>query len=202
MGRQLITIGLGVLSVFATAAPADSIPVSNASFELPTTGFVSINIDSWQKSPKPDWYQENGGFLWTQLTGIFKNTATNSADHIDNCDGNQAIWLFADPEVALFQDYDSVDYNGQSNLLTATFQAGKSYHLTVGVIGTGGGMVEGATLDFSLYYRVGSNFVNVGVTTLTNTPSVFSNNTHFVDCSLDVPVVRATDAWAGHYIGV
>jgi hypothetical protein len=203
MRRQLISAGVGALAFFAAAAAiAGSIVVSNASFESPTTGFVSINIDSWQKAPKPDWYQENGGLSWSQLIGIFMNTATNSADHIDNCDGNQAIWLFADPDVALFQDYDSVDWNGQSNQLSATFQVGKSYHLTVGVIGTGGGMMEGATLDLRLYYRVGSNFVNVGVTTLSNTPSVFSNNTHFVDCTLDVPAVRANDTWAGQHIGV
>src|SRR5262245_29117622 len=202
MRRRLISIGVGVLSVFATTALADAVIVSNASFELPTTSFVSININSWQKPPKPDWYQEDGGFLWSQLTGIFKNTPTNSPDHIDNCDGNQALWLFAVPEVALFQDYDSVDWRGLSNQMTATFQVGRSYHLTVGVIGTGGGMLEGATLDLSLYYRVGSNPVNVGVTTLTNTPSVFSNNTHLVDCHLYIPIVKTTDPWAGKHIGV
>jgi hypothetical protein len=202
MRRQFISIGVGVLAAFPINAIAGSVAVSNASFELPTTGFVSVDIDSWQKPPKPDWYQENGGFFWSQLTGIFRNTATNSPDHIDNCDGNQAVWLFAVPEVALFQDYDSVDWRGQSNQLTATFQVGKSYRLTVGVIGGGGGMLEGATLDLGLYYRDGSNFVNVGVTTLTNTPSVFSNNTHLVDCHLHVPTVKTTDPWAGKHIGV
>src|SRR5262249_5098935 len=34
------------------------------------------------------------------------------------------------------------------------------------------------------------------------TPDIFSNNTHFVDCRLDVPAVNATDAWAGRHIGI
>lgn len=202
MRRQFISIGVAALATFAISAGAGSVTVSNASFEFPTTGFVSVDIDSWQKPPKPDWYQENGGFFWSQLTGIFRNTATNSPDHIDNCDGNQALWLFAVPEVALFQDYDSVDWRGQSNLLTATFQTGKSYHLTVGVIAGGGGMLEGATLELSLYYRLGSNFVTVGATSVTNTSAVFSNRTHLVDCHLYVPTVKAADPWAGKHIGV
>jgi hypothetical protein len=202
MRGLLIPVSVGVFSSIALTTLAGPLTVPNASFELPTTDFVSINIDSWQKPPKPDWYQESGGFFWSQLTGTFKNPATNSADHIDNCHGNQAIWLFAVPEVALFQDYDSVDWKGQSNQFTATFNVGKSYHLTVGVIGTGGGMLQGATLDLRLYHRVGSNFVTVGVTTLTNTSSVFSNNTHLVDCRLEMPVVQAGDPWAGKRIGI
>lgn len=184
---------------------AATIPVPNHSFELPTTAFVSIQIDSWQKTPKPDWYVEGGGFLWTQLTGAFKNNPPTSPDHIVNCDGNQAIWLFAVPEVGLFQDYSSMDLNDPqpSHDFNALYEPGKSYHLTVGVIGTGGGMQEGVTLELSLYYRdAASNRVTVAATTLTNTPSVFSNNTHLVDCTVHVPVVQPTDAWAGQPIGI
>ena len=119
---------------------AEAIVVPNGSFESPSTPYVSINIDSWQKSPKPDDYIEAGGFLWTQLTGIFKNSSPGSSDYIDNCDGAQALWLFAVPEVALFQDYDSFDWHNQppSHQFNATFTIGRSYHLRVGVIGTGG----------------------------------------------------------------
>ena len=198
----------GMLAVVATAActgvlRADTIAVPNRSFESPATPFVSINIDSWQKAPKPDWYLESGGYLWTQLTGIFRNTATNTSGHIDNCDGNQALWLFAVPEVGLFQDYDSIDWRNQTQEFNALFNVGKSYRLTVGVIGGGGGMLEGATLDARLYYRdPSSNQVPVGVLTLTNSPAVFSNLNHLVDCTLVVPRVKATDPWAGHHIGI
>ena len=197
---------MGLLAVAGvSAASGGSIPIPNKSFESPATGFVSINVDSWQKFPKPDWYQETGGFLWSQLVGIFKNSATNTADHIDNCDGNQALWLFAVPEVGLFQDYDSFDWHNQppNHEFNATYEVGRSYHLTVGVIATGGGMVEGATLDLRLYYRdPASNHVVVAARTLTNTPSVFSNNTHFIDCTLHVPPVKAGDPWAGQHIGI
>jgi hypothetical protein len=171
----------------------------------PATAYVSINIDSWQKAPKPAWYQETGGYLWSQLTGIFKNTDTNSSDHIDNCDGNQALWLFAVPEVGLFQDYDSTDWHNlpPSHAFNGTFTVGKSYHLTVGVIGTGGGMSQGATLDLRLYYRdAASNHIIVAATSLTNDPSVFSNNTHLVDCRVNTATVKATDPWAGQHIGI
>jgi hypothetical protein len=184
---------------------AGLILVPNGSFESPVTPFVSINIDSWQKSAQPTNYIATGGYEWTQLTGIFKNTPTNSGDHIDNCDGNQALWVFAVPDVGLFQDYDSIDWRNlpPNHAFSATFTVGRSYHLMVGVIGTGGGMMQGATLDLSLYYRdAASNQVMVAVTTLTNDPAVFSNNTHLVDCHVDVPLVKASDPWAGQHVGI
>lgn len=195
-----IVCGTGLFTIFA-----QPIPVPNASFESPVNNYPSINVDSWQKSPKPDWYLENGGFYWNQLVGAFKNPVPTNADHLDNCDGNQAIWLFAVPEVAVFQDYDSVDWNdpAPSHQFDATFEVGKSYHLTVGVVGTGGGMLPGVTLALNLYYRdAASNRVAVATTILTNTPEVFSNNTHFVDCGVNVPVVPASAPWAGQHIGI
>ena len=183
---------------------AGTLNVPNASFESPVTSFVNINVDAWQKSPKPAWYVESGGILWSQLVGAFKNTAAGNADHIDNCDGNQALWLFAVPEVAAFQDYDSMDWNdpAPTHAFAATFEVGRSYHLTVGVIGTGGNMQPGVTLALSLYHRVGTNRVPVATTVLTNAPEVFSNNTHFVDCEVNVPVVKSGDPWAGQRIGI
>ncbi len=198
-------IGLMAFGPWTHTGVAQPIYVPNASFESPVTPFVNIDFDSWQKSPKPDWYNESGGFRWSQLVGSFRNTAPGSADHIDNCDGQQAIWLFAVPEVALFQDYDSVDWDdpAPSREFNATFEIGKSYHLTVGVIGTSGGMQQGATLALKLYYRdAASNRVAVATTILTNTPQVFSNNTHFVDCEVNAPVVQAGAPWAGQHLGI
>ena len=198
-------VALMVVVMRASLALAAPVNVPNHSFESPTTPFVSILIDSWAKTPKPDWYVEGGGFLWTQLTGAFKNTATNSPDHIRNCDSNQVIWLFVVPEVGLFQDYNSLDLDDTvpSHAFNARFEVGKSYHLTVGVIGTGGGMQQGATLELSLYYGDGpTNRVIVAATTVTNLSSIFSNNTQLVDCTVNVPTVRANDAWAGQNIGI
>lgn len=185
--------------------PGQVITVPNGSFESPATPFVSINIDNWQKTPKPDDYVESGGFLWTQLTGIFKNTPTNSSDYIDNCDGDQAVWLFVVPEVGLFQDYDSMDWNdaAPTHAFNATFEVGKSYHLTVGVIGSGGGMLPGASLQLSLYYRdTESNMVTVAATGITNSSDIFSNTTHLIDFDVNVPIVKPSDSWAGQNIGI
>lgn len=198
-------VGLIATTVWLGSLQAAPINVPNASFEFPTTGYASPNVDSWQKSPKPDWYVEGGGFLWSQLIGAFRNQAPNDPTHIDNCDGNQALWLFAVPEVALFQDYDSVDWNdpAPSHAFDARFEAGQAYRLTVGVIGGGGGMLEEVTLELSLYYRDdASNRVTVTATSITNTTGLFPTTTHLVDFRLDVPQVKAGDAWAGRNIGV
>ena len=193
------------LAGWGGALGADAIPVPNASFETQGNSYVNVNIDAWQKAPKPAWYVESGGFMWTQLTGAFKNPAPGSADRIDNCDGNQAIWLFAVPEVALFQDYDTVDFNdpAPTHAFNATFEVGKTYTLTVGVIGGGGGMSEGASLQISLYYRDGAGSkVTVGAGTFIHTVAAFPSTNHLVDCQVRVPVVKPGDAWAGQKIGV
>jgi hypothetical protein len=194
-----------ILAACATTSQAEKLHVPNSSFETPTSTFVSVNIDSWQKAPKPGWYVEDGSFLWDYNVGLFKNTPVGSADHLDNCDGNQSIWLFVVPEVALFQDYDSTDWRNPvpTHAFSATFEPGKSYQLTLGVSGTGGGMLQGATFELGLYYRdANSNKVTVSSVSITNTPTIFSNNTHLVDFQVDVPTVRPADAWAGQHIGI
>jgi hypothetical protein len=187
------------------AIRAASISVPNNSFEFPTNTYASPIFDSWEKLPKPDWYQETNGFFWTQLTGSFRNTATNSPDHIDNCDGKQALWVFVVPEVGIFQDYNSVDWDDPSptHAFDTKFEIGKSYHLAVGVIGGGGAMQEGATLELGLYYRDAlSNRVIVAATTVTNSSATFSNTTHLIDFTVNTSTVQAGDAWANQNIGI
>jgi hypothetical protein len=196
---------LTVLFLASTLSHAGMVPVPNGSFENPVTPYVSINVQSWQKNEKPEDYEEEGGFLWSQLTGIFKNTPTNSVDHIHNCDGAQALWLFVVPHLGLFQDYDSVDWNDSepSHELNVVYEVGSSYEMTVGIIGTGGNMLQGATLELSLYRRENeTNRVNVAVTVVTNLSTIFSNNTHLIDFKVTVPPVLPTDPWAGKHLGI
>ena len=207
MSRHFITVvgGIMAMAVMNHMLFAGKIDIPNASFESPAVAFVGISIDSWQKSPKPDSFVESGGYLWDQLTGVFKNTPTNALDHIDNCDSNQAIWLFAVPQVGLFQDYDSKDAPtpAPTHAFDAKYETGKAYQLTVGLIGGGGNMAEGASLELSLYYRAAaSNLVTVAATPVTNMAGVFTNRTHFIDFDVEVPPVKAGDAWAGRNIGV
>jgi hypothetical protein len=162
-------------------------------------------IYSWQKTPKPAGYIEGGGYTWDQLTGIFKNTDVTSADHIDNCDGAQAMWIFAVSQAGVFQDYDSLDslHTAPQHEFNVLYEPGTAYELTVGLIGGGGNMAPGASLELSLYYRDStSNLVTVAVTSVTNSSDVFSNNTHFVDFHVEAPAVQPGDAWAGQHIGI
>ncbi len=182
-----------------------SIAIPNGSFELPVVSFVDVFIESWQKTPKPDWYDEGGGFLWIDLTGAFKNTPPTSPDHLDNCDGKQAIWMFAVPGAGLFQDYESTDSTNTppTHAFNARFEAGKSYALTAAINGGGGGMSNGATMQISLYYRdLASNMVTVAATSITNSSELFSNHTHLIDFQAYVPTVKSGDAWAGRNIGI
>jgi hypothetical protein len=167
-----------------------SICIPNASFESPQTAFVDVNIDSWQDAPKPWWYDESGGYFWNQLTGVFLNVPPEDPGHIDNCDGLQAAWLFAVPEVELFQD------------LAATFEVGRAYHLMAGIIGGGGNMKHGVPIEIRLYYREGEdNKVTVGAATYTfDLEAAYIK--HFNDVQLDIPPVGEADPWIGKNIGV
>ena len=204
MSRGSMAVVAGLLA-WAGLLRAGSVYVPNGSFESPETVFADPGNDFWQESAKPVWYDEIANGPWDYLTGVFLNTPTNDPAHIDNCDGKQAAFLFALPGVVLFQDYNSTygTNTASTHDFNAKFEVGKSYHLTVGVIGGGGGMSNGVTLEPSLYYRDGaSNLVKVGSTSITNTPATFSNSTHFVDFAVDVPAVKAGDAWAGQNLGV
>jgi hypothetical protein len=199
---------LGGLAVLVTGAgwlPAAAIPLPNASFEAPATDFVDIRINSWQETPKPPWYVETPERLWDQVTGVFTNTAPGSPDHIDNLDGGQAIFLFALPQVGLFQDYNSVDWSSSvpTHAFDARFELGAAYRLTVGVIGGTLSMASGVSLEISLYYRDdASNMVTVAATNIINSDDLFPTNTHLVDFQVTVPPVSTNDPWAGRHIGV
>jgi hypothetical protein len=200
---------LAVITLLAGSIQAGEISIPNASFESPATFFVSLNIDNWQRTPQPGWWDTNTSGDWSTLIGIFKNPAPGNFDHIDNCHSNQAAWLFAQPEVGLFQDYDAMDWNdpAPTHAFDARFEVGKSYRLSVGLLvggkGSGGGVTPGSTVNFSLYFRDGgSNRVIVAVTTITNSLEIFTNSTHLLEYSVEVPTVRPGDAWAGQHLGI
>ncbi|MEO8428993.1 MAG: hypothetical protein ABI651_18005, partial [Verrucomicrobiota bacterium] len=179
--------------------------VPNGSFEFPETDFADPRMDGWQKAPEAVWYTGGAQFPWDQLMGQFLNTTNGSPNHIDNLDGKQAAFLTALPDVAIFQDYNSI--NGTNTApghdFNARFEAGKSYSLTVGVLGGGGGMSNGATFQISMYYRdAASNMVTVASTTITNTKNLFPTNTHFIDFNVQLPSVKASETWAGKNIGI
>jgi hypothetical protein len=201
----MLTFRLTLLALAASAItlPAGTIPIPNSSFESPLTTYATPFIDSWQQNPQPDINDQS-----TLQTGVFSNQPPTDPYHIDNCDGDQAIFMFATPQTAVFQDYDSTDYANPTPThgFSATFDVGKSYTLTVGVLGGTNlayPMQEGTTLELSLYYRdTASHKVTVATTSITNSAAIFSNATHFLDFEVRVPTVKASDLWAGRHIGV
>lgn len=182
-----------LLTLGVNRVQAGAIYVPNGSFESPSTDFVDTQIDSWQELPKPSWYDESAYGPWNQLFGVFLNTPPDSQnnDHIVNCDGAQAAFLFAMPGAALFQD------------LPAVYQPGRNYSLTVDVMGNGGGMSNGTPLTISFYYRdASSNAVTIATTTVTNSAVLFPDRNHLVSFTASVPAVTVSNAWAGKNIGV
>jgi len=184
----------------------ESIFVPNFSFESPATTFVDTRVDSWQKAPQPPSFNTNVFGAWDTLAGIFLNPSITNAGHIDNCDGNQLAYVFAYPQVALFQDYNSTDWSNTTptHAFNARFEPGKVYSLTLGVTSSSQEPLNpGATLRAGLYYRDSSNdLVTVAATNITYSTNVFTNLTHLTDFQVAVPGVKASDPWAGQNIGV
>ena len=201
--------GIAFLGLTAATLEAQPISIPNASFESQVVQPpfpVDTRVDSWEKAPEPPWYDPAGtnSIGWEQLAGVFPNTPPGSADHIINMDGNQAAYLIALPEVTLFQDYESTDWQNQppTHEFDVRFDVGLAYSLTVGVI-AGGPIAEGSSLELSLYYRDGlGERTTVAATPIVYTPEAFPGATNFVDFSVEVDTVQEADAWAGEHLGV
>jgi hypothetical protein len=184
------TVVTGVGSVWA-----QNLTVPNSSFELPSTTFVDTRIDLWTKTPQPSWFDPaaTGGIGWDQLSGVFANTPVGQPNHIDNVAGNQAIFVFALPQVGISQVLSSPE---------GTFQPGFSYTLTVGLL-AGGGAADNSMFQVGLFYLDGSNTpVPLSATTAEFTSAAFPTSTHLIDQTVTTPVVQPGDAWAGKPIGI
>ena len=204
--RVWLLVGLYPLAGEASNWVTNSIPVPNGSFESPTTHFVTTSIDFWQKTDKPLDFDESGGFLWTYETGIFLNPLDGASDHIVNCDGLQAIYLFSYPHVGLLQDYDSTGSTSTNadHQLEARFEIGNSYRLTVGInAGPGSQLKDGTTMELDLYYRDQStNVTTVASNTILHSLILFPDHIHLHDFSVLTAPVKATDPWAGKHVGI
>jgi hypothetical protein len=191
---------MAVLASLASPLQAASINVPNGSFEL-QSGVgqpfgVNINVDSWQKAPKPAYFDEGVyGLLWIQTAGVFVDAPPYNTNYFANHDGTQAGYLLPFPQVSLSQDLTTPD---------AMFEAGNAYSLTLGVFGKG--IADGSTLQLSLFYRDNlDNAVTVGTpTTVTYSTADFpiTSPINLFDYSVNIPYVQAGDAWAGKAIGI
>ena len=92
-------LGLMVLVAWTGPLRAGTLDLPNASFESPLVPpvdpFAGPDMDYWQKSPQPAWYDpsQNYDTPWEDLMGTFFNVPSPST-FIDNCDGTQAAFLF------------------------------------------------------------------------------------------------------------
>jgi hypothetical protein len=93
------------------------------------------------------------------------------------------------PQAGLFQEVDAI------------FEPGRSYTLTVGAIGGGGGMPPGATLLASLYYMDGTNMATVAAAPVVFSTNQFPTTSILVDVSAQTAPVKASEPWAGKKIG-
>jgi len=201
----LLSLSLLLVTWVGCIVRAERIPIPNESFELPSTQYVSTRIESWQETPKPDDYPEVGGFLWDQLTGVFRNTPVTAVDHVFNFAGEQAIYLFSIPGVGLFQDYESVAYNQTeaSHAFDAIFEVGRAYEFTAGIIGQGGNLPEGVGLELAFYHRNPQGaMVPVATLVVTNSAVAFPDRNHAVPYTVRLPPVQIGDPWAGRHMGV
>ncbi len=191
----VVAAGMAVLTSLTSPLQAAPINVPNGSFEL-QSGVgqpfgVNINIDSWQKAPKPAYFDEVAyGFAWVQTAGVFVDS-----NPYGNRDGTQAAYLLSFPQVTLFQDLTAPDAN---------FEVGTSYSFTLGIFGKG--MADGATLALSFFYRDNlNNMVTVGTpTTVTYSTAAFPSTPplNLFDYSVNIPYVQTGDSWVGKDIGL
>jgi len=164
-----------------------SIPIENASFETPV-----VDPNGFGAVPLVDgWMEIDIDTLSSTNTGVFANTDTNSPDHIVNADGSQLAFLGSQAGNALEQD------------LAATYKAGFSYVLTVGVSVSGRfppAVVEPVdTLELVLYYCDANDVVDIAHQTV---KAAGQSSIQLQDFSLELPTVQAGDGWAGMSIGV
>jgi hypothetical protein len=184
-----------------------SIDVPNGSFETPVTADIDIRIDAWADNPQSPYFDPNqfGGNPWQTLMGRFANTSPGSFDHIDNMDGTQAAYIFTFPGAGFFQDQNSTDWSGATaHNFNVSLDPGNSYTLTAAFTSSSNEpLTNGASLQMALYYRDGqSNQVVLAATNIVFDTRVFTNLTHFLDFQATLPLVKATDPWAGKPLGI
>jgi hypothetical protein len=184
----------------------EMIHVPNFSFESQPTEFADPRVDFWQKPPMPATFDTNVFGSWENLAGVFSNSPSGNPEHISNADGKQLAYLFGYPQMALFQDFNSIDWSNAAptHAFDAVYKAGRSYSLKVGVTSSSfQPLTPGSTLQVSLYYRdLSNNIAPVATTEVIYSTNVFTNLTQLIDIVATIPEVKSTDPWAGKKMGI
>ena len=174
-----------------TAAWPGSIQIVNNSFEIPV---IDPNENPFMAIPvAPFWIELDNDEDYSANTGTFLNPPPDSpaGDHILNADGAQLAFL------------GSQEGNGFQQELSAVFQAGRSYQLTVAVCPSmryppkTTPPMDTLTLAF---YAPNASDANDIVTALVPATELTPNFLN--EFSLNLPTVQAGDPWAGKTIGI
>jgi hypothetical protein len=174
---------ISVVLLAAATAEAGAIAVANHSFENPV---IPYDPNTFMVLPyMGSWTGVDVGTQYSSNTGGFLNTWWASTTYIVNADANQLAFLGSEGGNALMQD------------LSATYQTGKKYRLTVGVCVSYYRPID--PLVLALTYVDGAARVDVATTTI---PETGLTPTVLVDFVVDAPAVQATNAWAGKNMGV
>jgi len=167
-----------------------SIPIENASFELPVVD-PNVNYSEWPFVN--GWIEIDLDTLSSANTGVFSNTPQGNPDHITNADGNQLAFLSSQEGNALEQD------------LVATYKAGRSYSLTVAVAISESPFSQlqpDDTIEIALYYS-DPNDPNIHPDIISKTVEAKGlSSTQLQDFSVYLPILNSSDAWAGKTIGI
>ncbi len=164
-----------------------SIPMENASFEAP-----AVDPNGFGAWPFMDgWLDLDLDAAASSNTGVFLNTPVGRPDRLVNADANQMAFLGSQKGNALEQD------------LTAVYQAGGSYRLTVAV-GVSARFPPSSvapvdTMGIVLYYLVDGKSVDIVHQTV---EAKGLSSTQLQDFSVYLSTVQPNDAWAGKNIGV
>ena len=161
--------------------------IGNPSFESP-----AIDPGGFPVLPYVDgWRELDLDVLASTNTGVFANTPVGSWDRVDNADANQLAFL------------GSARGNGLEQDLTAIYQEGCSYRLTVAV-GISSRFPPSAeppvdALELVLYYWDGDDCVDIARQTIE--PAGLAG-TRLEDFSVYLSPVQADDPWVDKPIGI
>lgn len=148
--------------------------------------FDNGGTDGWVQADVPRWWSF-GDVTWDQSAGVFYNV--DGLLHIENADGEQLVFMFGTPDLGLTQ------------VLSSTYEVGRTYELTVGVRGGSGGMPLGSPIEISLFY------IDDLDATVTLAAAIYENDllvspTSLADVTVSLPEILAEDEWAGRNIGI
>lgn len=124
-----IACGVAALGMLAVAAPVHAalLPLSNGSFESPTTVFATPGATDWLT----DGPVHDPQFGFNPYTGVFVNTDAAAPDHISNLDQSQAAYIGT--QTGNFFSQSLTTAGPGNTTIPVTVQGGQHYTLSVGV---------------------------------------------------------------------